>query len=66
MSSLAVANATRPDQTVIAARIADLPSRLEVESPSGPVLVMIGRAMDSADIASFRSTAATELTATGH
>jgi uroporphyrin-III C-methyltransferase/precorrin-2 dehydrogenase/sirohydrochlorin ferrochelatase len=65
MSSLAVANATRPDATVIAARIADLPSRLEDESPAGPVLVMIGRAMDAADIAALQSTTATGWTAAG-
>jgi uroporphyrin-III C-methyltransferase/precorrin-2 dehydrogenase/sirohydrochlorin ferrochelatase len=42
--SLAVERATRPDERVIAAAIADLPSRLAVEAPSGPVVVMIGRA----------------------
>ncbi len=40
--SLAIARATRPDQTVIADSIANLPARLESEKPSGPVLVMIG------------------------
>jgi uroporphyrin-III C-methyltransferase / precorrin-2 dehydrogenase / sirohydrochlorin ferrochelatase len=42
--SLAVERATRPDERVIAAAIADLPSRLAVEAPLGPVVVMIGRA----------------------
>lgn len=40
--SLAIAQATRPDQSVIADSIANLPARLEAEKPSGPVLVMIG------------------------
>jgi len=40
--SLAISQATRPDQTVIADSIANLPARLEAEKPSGPVLVMIG------------------------
>jgi uroporphyrin-III C-methyltransferase / precorrin-2 dehydrogenase / sirohydrochlorin ferrochelatase len=40
--SLAISQATRPDQTVIADTIANLPARLEAEKPSGPVLVMIG------------------------
>jgi uroporphyrin-III C-methyltransferase / precorrin-2 dehydrogenase / sirohydrochlorin ferrochelatase len=41
--ALAVERATRPDERVIAATIADLPSRLVAEQPSGPVVVMIGR-----------------------
>jgi uroporphyrin-III C-methyltransferase/precorrin-2 dehydrogenase/sirohydrochlorin ferrochelatase len=40
--SLAIAQATRPDQSVIADSVANLPARLEAEKPSGPVLVMIG------------------------
>jgi uroporphyrin-III C-methyltransferase/precorrin-2 dehydrogenase/sirohydrochlorin ferrochelatase len=40
--SLAIAQATRPDQMVIADSIANLPARLEAEKLSGPVLVMIG------------------------
>jgi uroporphyrin-III C-methyltransferase/precorrin-2 dehydrogenase/sirohydrochlorin ferrochelatase len=41
--AVAVANATRPDETVIAAPIADLPARLAAADPGGPVIVMIGR-----------------------
>jgi uroporphyrin-III C-methyltransferase / precorrin-2 dehydrogenase / sirohydrochlorin ferrochelatase len=41
--ALAVEQATRADERVIAATIADLPARLAAEPPSGPVVVMIGR-----------------------
>ena len=40
--SLAISQATRPDQSVIADTIANLPARLDAEKPAGPVLVMIG------------------------
>src|SRR5262249_43521086 len=42
---IAIAGATRPDQTVIAERIADLPGRLAEAAPRGPILVIIGRLM---------------------
>jgi uroporphyrin-III C-methyltransferase/precorrin-2 dehydrogenase/sirohydrochlorin ferrochelatase len=42
--AVAVERATRADERVIAATIADLPARLQSEAPSGPVVVMIGRA----------------------
>jgi uroporphyrin-III C-methyltransferase/precorrin-2 dehydrogenase/sirohydrochlorin ferrochelatase len=41
--AVAVANATRPDETVIGATIADLPARLAAAEVAGPVIVMIGR-----------------------
>ena len=41
--AVAVERATRADERVIAATIADLPARLAAEPPSGPVVVMIGR-----------------------
>jgi uroporphyrin-III C-methyltransferase / precorrin-2 dehydrogenase / sirohydrochlorin ferrochelatase len=41
--AVAVACATRPDERVIAARIADLPARLAAEPATGPVVAMIGR-----------------------
>jgi uroporphyrin-III C-methyltransferase/precorrin-2 dehydrogenase/sirohydrochlorin ferrochelatase len=44
--AIAVASATRADERVIAAAIADLPARLAAEQPSGPVVVMIGRVFD--------------------
>ncbi len=42
--AVAVERATRSDERIIAATIADLPARLAEEPPSGPVVVMIGRA----------------------
>jgi len=41
--AVAVERATRPDQRVIAATIAQLPARLAAAAPSGPLVVMIGR-----------------------
>jgi uroporphyrin-III C-methyltransferase/precorrin-2 dehydrogenase/sirohydrochlorin ferrochelatase len=43
--AVAVERATRADERVIAATIVDLPARLAAEAPSGPVVVMIGRAL---------------------
>jgi uroporphyrin-III C-methyltransferase / precorrin-2 dehydrogenase / sirohydrochlorin ferrochelatase len=43
--AIAVERATRPDERVIAATITDLPARLAVEPPSGPLIVIIGRAL---------------------
>lgn len=47
--AVAVINATRPDETVIAATVADLPERLTAAAVAGPAVVMIGRVF--ADIA---------------
>ncbi len=44
--AIAVARATRPDEAVIEASIADLPARIAAASPGGPLVVMIGRALD--------------------
>jgi siroheme synthase len=41
--SVAVERATRADERVIAATIAELPARLAAAAPTGPVVVMIGR-----------------------
>jgi uroporphyrin-III C-methyltransferase / precorrin-2 dehydrogenase / sirohydrochlorin ferrochelatase len=41
--AVAVERATRADERVIAATIADLPARFAAEAPTGPVIVMIGR-----------------------
>ena len=43
--AVAVERATRADERVIAATIADLPARLAAEASTGPVVVMIGRAL---------------------
>jgi uroporphyrin-III C-methyltransferase/precorrin-2 dehydrogenase/sirohydrochlorin ferrochelatase len=40
--AVAIARATRPDQSVVAAPVAELPHRLDA---AGPVLVMIGRSL---------------------
>jgi uroporphyrin-III C-methyltransferase/precorrin-2 dehydrogenase/sirohydrochlorin ferrochelatase len=44
--AVAVINATRPDEMVIASTVADLPARLAATSIGGPVVVMIGRVFD--------------------
>lgn len=41
--ALAIARATRPDQAVVTAPVAELPARLVQAALPGPVLVMIGR-----------------------
>jgi uroporphyrin-III C-methyltransferase/precorrin-2 dehydrogenase/sirohydrochlorin ferrochelatase len=43
--AIAVARATRPDEAIIAAPVAELPARLSAEAPSGPVLVLIGHVL---------------------
>jgi uroporphyrin-III C-methyltransferase/precorrin-2 dehydrogenase/sirohydrochlorin ferrochelatase len=46
--AVAVACATREDEIVIASTVAELPARLSREPLPGPVLVMIGRALEQA------------------
>jgi uroporphyrin-III C-methyltransferase/precorrin-2 dehydrogenase/sirohydrochlorin ferrochelatase len=46
--TVAVASATRPEQKVIAGTIADIADRLQSAAPTGPLLVMIGRALADA------------------
>jgi len=43
--AVAVERATRADERIITATIAELPARLAAEPPSGPVVVLIGRAL---------------------
>jgi uroporphyrin-III C-methyltransferase/precorrin-2 dehydrogenase/sirohydrochlorin ferrochelatase len=43
--AVAVVRATRADERVIAATIADLPARLAAEAPDGPMLILIGRVL---------------------
>src|SRR4051812_22217059 len=43
--AVAVVNATRPDEMVIAGTIADIADRIEGDVPDGPVLVMIGKVL---------------------
>src|SRR6187399_2230349 len=55
--ALAISRATRPDQSVVTAPIAELPERLAQAGLPGPVLVMIGNTVTSASGAvSRRST----------
>jgi uroporphyrin-III C-methyltransferase / precorrin-2 dehydrogenase / sirohydrochlorin ferrochelatase len=45
--AVAVINATRPDEVVITATVAELPGRLAAAAVAGPALVMIGRVFGS-------------------
>ena len=45
MPAVAIANATRVDETVIAGTIGDIAQKIEHRAPEGPVLVMIGRVL---------------------
>ena len=46
--AVAVANATRPDETMIAATVGTIAEKIEASALDGPVLVMIGRVLASA------------------
>ena len=61
--AVAIERATRPEERVVAATIADLPARLATEPPSGPVVVMIGRVF--ADYVAAGRTATDETRAAG-
>lgn len=50
--ALAIARATRPDQAVVSAPIAELPGRLAQADLPGPVLVMIGHVIGEKNAAS--------------
>ena len=43
--AVAIANATRVDETVVAGTIGDIAQKIEDRAPEGPVLVMIGRVL---------------------
>jgi uroporphyrin-III C-methyltransferase / precorrin-2 dehydrogenase / sirohydrochlorin ferrochelatase len=63
--AVAVACATRPDERVVAATIADLPARLAAEPATGPVVVMIGTVFaDYLEQAAQDRTSLTEITQT--
>jgi uroporphyrin-III C-methyltransferase/precorrin-2 dehydrogenase/sirohydrochlorin ferrochelatase len=47
--ALAIVSATQPQQETIAGTVADIAERLAAASPTGPVLVMIGRALAGAE-----------------
>jgi len=54
--AIAVAHATRPDETIIAGVIADIAERIEADALGGPVLVMIGKVL--AEVAAQTSSSA--------
>ena len=56
MPAVAVANATRADETVVAGTIATIADEIEARNLGSPVLVMIGRVL--ADVADMRKGAA--------
>ena len=49
--AVAVANATQPDETIVAGTISDIAERIEADAPDGPVLVMIGRVLAEVAVA---------------
>jgi uroporphyrin-III C-methyltransferase/precorrin-2 dehydrogenase/sirohydrochlorin ferrochelatase len=51
--ALAIARATRPDQTVVASPIGELPERLAQAALPGPLLVMIGQVCSEASSATY-------------
>jgi uroporphyrin-III C-methyltransferase/precorrin-2 dehydrogenase/sirohydrochlorin ferrochelatase len=62
--AVAIERATRADERVIAATIAELPARLAAEPPSGPLIVMIGRALTDYVETATREAAPAALAAT--
>lgn len=55
---VAVANATRADETIIAGMIANIADRVAADAPDGPLLVMIGKVLaDAAQAQAARETA---------
>jgi uroporphyrin-III C-methyltransferase/precorrin-2 dehydrogenase/sirohydrochlorin ferrochelatase len=57
--AIAISRATRPDQVVVTASIAELPERLAQAGLPGPVLVMIGNTVSSASGAQSRRSTGT-------
>ena len=45
--AVAIARATRSDELVISATVRDLPARVAEHAPGGPMIVIIGRAMEA-------------------
>ncbi len=56
--AVAVANATRADETVVAGTIGDIAGRIEKDAPDGPLLVMIGKVMGEVTAAQSLNAAA--------
>ena len=64
--AVAVAHATRPDETIIAGTIADIADRIEADAPGGPVLVMIGKVLAEAAAGRYRIAKAYSADAAGY
>src|SRR5213078_3411422 len=43
--AVAVANATRPDEAIVAGTIADIADAIEAAAPEGPLLLMLGKVL---------------------
>jgi uroporphyrin-III C-methyltransferase / precorrin-2 dehydrogenase / sirohydrochlorin ferrochelatase len=43
--AVAVANATRPDESIVVGTIADIAERIDADAPDGPLVVMIGKVL---------------------
>jgi uroporphyrin-III C-methyltransferase/precorrin-2 dehydrogenase/sirohydrochlorin ferrochelatase len=50
MPVVAVANATRLDETIVAGTMADIADQIEADAPDGPLLVMIGKVLAEAAV----------------
>jgi uroporphyrin-III C-methyltransferase/precorrin-2 dehydrogenase/sirohydrochlorin ferrochelatase len=48
--AVAVANATRADETIVAGTVADIADKVEADVPEGPVLVMIGKVLSEVGV----------------
>jgi uroporphyrin-III C-methyltransferase / precorrin-2 dehydrogenase / sirohydrochlorin ferrochelatase len=46
--AMAVINATRPDESIVAGNIGNIADKIRTQSPDGPTLVMIGRVLAAA------------------
>src|SRR5207247_10317808 len=57
MPAVAVAAATRPEETIVAGTVSDIAAKLGALAPSGPVLVFIGRVFQGVAAASAYSCA---------
>ncbi|HET9715798.1 MAG TPA: siroheme synthase CysG [Pseudolabrys sp.] len=57
--ALAISRATRPDQAIVTASIAELPERFAEAGLPGPVLILIGKTMTPATVADSRRSAKT-------
>jgi len=64
--TLAIASATRPEEKIVRGTIADIAERLQEAAPSGPLLIMIGRALADIVQASAEAGGTAETSLDGH